>query len=100
MPAAVTLDADNRLQACSRRADEATCSEDCTPQLQYAAEDLEEFLRRNGGKSCGVCGKPIGADDWYKSRLAAAHMARLDSHGVQPDAAPGSALPICCDCLR
>ncbi len=96
MPAAVTLDADNRLHACSRRKDEATCSEDCIPQLQYAAEDLETFLRRNRGQSCRVCGKAIGANDWYKSRLAPAHRPHADSRG----AAPAAALPICCDCLR
>ena len=99
MPAAVVLDARHRLLACSRREPNLTCGEDCVPQLQYTTDDLETFLFKNRGECCHVCGTPIGARDWYKSRIAGTHTPRLESRCVIGDV-PGSAHPICCDCFR
>lgn len=98
MPAAVVLDEKNQLLACSRREDNIACGEDCASQLRYTTDDLETFLFKNRGECCHVCGTPIGARDWYKSRIAGAYTPRLESCVMRD--VPGSAHPICCDCFR
>lgn len=100
MPAAVTLDFKDRLVACSRRQDKITCGEDCGPQLHYTTDDLETFLLKNREKSCRVCGTPIGAKDWYASRLAAAQNPHRRSGEVLPEITTGSAGSTCYGCLR
>ena len=81
MPASVELDPNDQMIACSRRAPESSCPEDCAQQVQYAAESLEQFLVRTAGQNCEACGKAIGAEDWYASRLSA------EKSGAVPSAA-------------
>lgn len=99
MPAAVTVDASNLLSDCSRRRDQLTCDETCAPQLQYSGDDLGTFLAKNQARPCSLCGAPIGPEDWYGSRTAAAQNFRGKSYKTPAAAGIGSAKPICLACL-
>ncbi len=94
MPAAVTLDPGRRLLDCSRRETGTACPQDCIPQLQYCDEDLPTFLERNAGVFCSQCSTPIGAHDWYASRIAA---LRPRSAPASVGAAPAHG-PTCFQC--
>ncbi len=71
MPAEVRLDSDARIQSCSRIAHLESCSQSCTPQLQFSADNLSEFVAKHEGKKCASCGRGLTADEWYKSRVTA-----------------------------
>ncbi len=70
MPARVEFH-DDQFHACSRLPNDQSCDVACASQLKYAHEDLPHFLERTAGKTCAKCSTPIGADDWYSSRLVA-----------------------------
>lgn len=95
MPAAVALDGEDRLLDCSRWSPSATCSEACVPQLQYSGDDLATFLRRTAEMACSRCGDPIGAEDWYASRMALGADRRRSAAWIS--ARP--AAPLCSKCM-
>jgi hypothetical protein len=70
LPAEVGLDPDLRMESCSRWPELQSCSQSCMPQVQFSAEDLNDFAARYDGKKCSSCGTALARDDWYKSRLA------------------------------
>ena len=98
MPAAVGLDAGQRLIACSRRKEQETCEEQCSPQLHYTSDDLATFLRNNTGKTCSRCGSLIGPNDWYGSRTAKLGQVGRSVSTIA-SAADRCAPPICFSCL-
>lgn len=71
LPAEVGLDPDLHMESCSRWPELQSCSESCMAQVQFSAEDLNDFAARCEGKKCASCGAALTRDDWYKSRLAA-----------------------------
>jgi hypothetical protein len=83
LPAEVGLDSDARMESCSRWPHLEGCSQTCTPQFQFSAEDLSEFAAKYEGKHCASCGKVLTRDDWYRSRLAIP-----TAHTATPDADP------------
>jgi hypothetical protein len=70
LPAELGLDSDVCMESCSRWPELQICSQSCMPQIQFAAEDLNDFAARYEDKKCGSCGTALTRDDWYKSRLA------------------------------
>ncbi len=70
LPAEVRLDPELRMESCSRWPELENCSQSCMPQVQFSAEDLNDFAARYEGKQCSSCGTALTRDDWYKSRLA------------------------------
>ena len=70
LPAEVGLDSDLHIESCSRWPELQSCSQSCMPQVQFSAEDLNDFAARYEGKKCGSCGTALTRDDWYKNRLA------------------------------
>jgi hypothetical protein len=70
LPAEVGLDPELRMESCSRWPELQGCSQSCMPQVQFSAEDLNDFAARYEGKKCSSCGTALTQDDWYKSRLA------------------------------
>jgi len=70
LPAEVGLDPDLDMESCSRWPELQSCSQSCMPQVQFSAEDLNEFGARYEGKKCASCGAALTRDDWYQSRLA------------------------------
>jgi len=70
VPAEVGLDPELRMESCSRWPELQNCSQSCMPQVQFSAEDLNDFAARYEGKKCSSCGTALTRDDWYKSRLA------------------------------
>jgi len=70
LPAEVELDPNLHMESCSRWPELQSCSQSCMPQIQFSAEDLDEFAARCEGKKCASCGAALTRDDWYKSRLA------------------------------
>ena len=71
LPAEVRLDLDRRTESCSRWPELQVCSQSCMAQLQFSAEDMNDFAAHYEGKKCASCGAVLTRDDWYKSRLAA-----------------------------
>jgi hypothetical protein len=70
LPAEIGLGSDGRIESCSRWPRLEDCSQTCTPQLQFSAENLSEFVAKYEGRSCTSCGTVLTGDDWYRSRLA------------------------------
>ena len=70
LPAEVGLDPELRMESCSRWPELESCSQSCMPQVQFSAEDLNDFATRYEGKKCSSCDTALTRDDWYKSRLA------------------------------
>jgi hypothetical protein len=70
LPAGVGLNPELRMESCSRWPELQDCSQSCMPQVQFSAEDLNDFAARYDGKNCSSCGTALTRDDWYKSRLA------------------------------
>ena len=96
LPAKVRLDADSRMEGCSRWPElQEGCSEACSPQIEFSPEELQDFMARAEGKKCSSCGMVIMADDWYRNRLAALErstecgkVTRSRSHWVHKSTAP------------
>jgi len=70
LPAGVGLDSNLHMESCSRWPELQSCSQSCMPQVQFSAEDLNEFAARCEGRKCASCGAALTREDWYKSRLA------------------------------
>ncbi len=70
LPAEVGLDPELHMESCSRWQELQSCSQSCLPQVQFSAEDLNDFAAHYEGKKCSSCGTTLTRDDWYKSRLA------------------------------
>ena len=70
LPAEVGLNPDLHMESCSRWPELQSCSQACMPQVQFSAEDLNEFAARYEDKKCGSCDAALTRDDWYQSRLA------------------------------
>lgn len=103
LPAAVGLDPELRMESCSRWPELQSCSQSCMPQVQFSAEDLNDFAARYDGKKCSSCGTPLTRDDWYKSRLAVLEINTgvPETPGVVPPSffsAAESGDPICSGC--
>lgn len=84
-PAGVTLDAghaflsaleghkDLRLQSCSRWPERKGCGQECLKQIEAAPEDclVRHILTQwYVGKTCALCGKPIGEIQWADHKPA------------------------------
>jgi hypothetical protein len=103
LPAGVGLDPELRIESCSRWPELQDCSRSCLPQVQFSAEDLNDFAARYEGKTCSSCGAGLTRDDWYKSRLAV-----LETNTRVPEipgvvrqsilSSPETGNPICSSC--
>lgn len=105
LPAKVELDPDLHIKSCSRLAESQRCGESCMLQLQFSAEDLNDFADRYEGKKCTSCGATLSRDDWYDSRLVIreTHTAVPRMHEtVRPwlFSIPETKRPICSACYR
>lgn len=69
LPAQVELDPALHMKSCSRLPELQRCDESCMPQVQFSAEDLNDFAARYEGKRCASCGATLTRDDWYDNRL-------------------------------
>ncbi len=94
------------LAGCSRWPEREACGRECLAQIERAPDDC---LVRNivtgwyAGKSCAVCGKPLGHVDWYERKPAA-----IDASGrtqawsdIPPETLPDvldNHRPVCFDC--
>src|ERR1019366_6438286 len=59
LPAEVGLDPEFRMESCSRWPELQSCSQSCMPQVQFSAEDLNDFAARYEGKKCSSCGTAL-----------------------------------------
>ncbi len=84
LPANVRLRSDGSIESCSRRPQLEGCSQTCSPQLQFSADNLNEFVMKYEGKHCVSCGAVLTRDDWYKSRLTIPmkHPTTLNTHPI------------------
>lgn len=103
LPAEVGLDPELRMESCSRWPELQGCSQSCMPQVQFSAEDLNDFAARYEGKKCSSCGTALTRDDWYKSRLAVlqTNPGVPDIRGGVPPSVlsvPETGDPICSGC--
>ncbi len=74
LPAAVDVDGQLAIEACSRGSNAQDCNLGCLPQLWFSTEELDNFLAKQ--ESCRMCGSALTSEDWYASRLAAASVDR------------------------
>jgi hypothetical protein len=101
LPAHVGLDPAQPIIACSRWPELEGCSQACMPQIQFSAEELQDFIVRHEGKPCTSCGAVITGDDWYRSRLAPAAEAGGPDKPASPRLLPSEGNdPICSACHR
>jgi len=63
LPAEVGLNPDLHMESCSRWPELQSCSQACMPQVQFSAEDLNEFAARYEDKKCGSCDAALTRDD-------------------------------------
>jgi hypothetical protein len=102
LPAEVGLDPELRMESCSRWPELQSCSQSCLPQVQFSAEDLNDFAARYDGKKCSSCDTGLTRDDWYKSRLAVleTNTGVPKTPGVRPSffSTPETGDPICSAC--
>ena len=103
VPAEVGLDDRQRIESCSRWPDlQSECTQACIPQVEFSAEDLNDFVARYEGRKCTSCGSEITRDDWYKNRLAALETkAAAETSEVVPSSfspTPENDYPICSNC--
>ena len=97
LPAEVGLDAAQNIESCSRWNGSSDCSQTCLPQIRFCAESLQEFREQYVDKTCGSCGAPLIADDWYDIRLGLGLRVVKDALGA---AIPRGDNPICPSCFR
>ena len=81
LPAEVNLDANLGMELCSRRPKNEDCTQDCSPQIQFSPESLQDFAAMHVDEQCACCGAALTGEDWYKNRLDA-----LRSTGEAPTA--------------
>ena len=97
---------DLRLKSCSRWPERQDCGQQCLRQIEAAPEDC---LVRNiltqwyAGKTCAVCGKPIGEIQWaeHKPALLNSEHHTVQWQDVPPETVPevlGSHQPVCWNC--
>lgn len=102
LPAMVALDPVQGVESCSRWPEFEQCTQRCMAQVQFSADDLQEFLERYEGRNCASCGAVLTAGDWYNSRMAAVE-AETATPEI-PRANGGSfseyGAPICSSCFR
>jgi hypothetical protein len=117
-PAGVRLDAahvlltsierkpDLRLKSCSRWPERQDCGQECLRQIEAAPENC---LVRNiltqwyEGKSCALCGKPVGEINWadHKPALLNAEHQTIQWWNVLPQDVPdvlATHQPVCWNC--
>ena len=100
LPAQIAVDAEQRMESCSRWPQLERCSQTCMPQVQFSADTLQEFLARYEGKSCTLCGATMNAYDWYESRLAAIEEKAAPRGGERVSLlSPSESAPICANCF-
>ncbi len=73
LPAAVDVDGQLAIEACSRGPNAQECDLGCLPQLWFSAEELDNFLAKR--ESCRMCGSVLTSDDWYANRLVRVNKA-------------------------
>ncbi len=99
-------DPELRLKDCTRWPEREACGQECLSQIEAAPEDC---LVRNiltkwyAGKSCVVCGKPLGEIDWIEHRpaLMSPDNVTVEWKDLSPDKVPHaleSHRPICWNC--
>ncbi len=62
-----------RLKECSRWPERENCGQECLQQIQAAPEDCllkNMLIRWYAGKTCAVCGKPVGEIQWHEHKPA------------------------------
>lgn len=95
-----------RLKECSRWPERQNCGQECLKQIEAAPDGcLVRTILGNwyAGKTCVLCGKPLGDIDWAEHRPA---LMSPDRHTVewkdlQPETVPealATHLPICWNC--
>jgi hypothetical protein len=97
---------DLRLKSCSRWPERQDCGQECLRQIEAAPKDC---LVRNiltkwyAGKTCSVCGKPIGEIHWAdnKPALMNPQHSTVQWQEVPPESVPEvlmSHKPVCWNC--
>ena len=95
-----------RLETCSRWPERQGCGQECLRQIE---ESPENCLVRNiltkwyEGKSCAICGKPVGDIHWVdrKPALLSPEQCTVEWAQVRPEAVPSvleTHAPVCWNC--
>ncbi len=84
---------DLRLKSCSRWPERQDCGQQCLRQIEAAPEDcLVRHILTNwyAGKTCSVCGKPIGEIHWaeHKPALMSPEHSTVQWQDVPPETVP------------
>ena len=77
--------ADLRLRECSRWPEREGCGQECLRQIEAAPADclVRTILTRwYGGKSCALCGRPLGEIQWLEHRPALRSPEGIDRKSV------------------
>ena len=100
-PAKVELDAANQVESCSRWNDlQEACSVACSPQIQFSAQELQDFKAQQEGKKCSSCDGALTAEDWYRNRLTVFQPSTegCEVAKVQHQLSPEDRFPLCSNC--
>lgn len=103
LPTKVELNAVNGMENCSRWPNlQEACSAACFPQIEFSADELQDFMTRQEGKKCISCGAALSPDDWYKSRLTVSQAAPggFGVVGAWNQSRPGDGSPLCASCYN
>ncbi len=95
LPARVELASNNRIESCSRRPQLETCSEACSPQIQFSPEQCSQFVANYEGKNCISCGVGLTAEDWYRSRVGSEQSRNVLA---SPAGERNNGQPVCFSC--
>ncbi|MFB3854402.1 MAG: hypothetical protein ACE148_11335 [Vicinamibacterales bacterium] len=94
------------LRECSRWPEKKGCGRECLSQIEAAPVDCLVRTRLSAwyqGKSCGICGKKIGAIEWHQHRPALLRADRVsvewqDLEAERLDEILSTHSPICWNC--
>jgi hypothetical protein len=97
---------DLRLKSCSRWPERQDCGQECLRQIEAAPEDclVRHILTQwYEGKTCALCGKPIGEIQWadHKPALLNAEHHTIQWQDVPAEKVPdvlASCQPVCWNC--
>ena len=95
-----------RLQSCSRWPERRDCGQECLREIEASPEDclVRHILTQwYAGKTCALCGKPIGEISWadHKPALLNADHRTVEWRDVPPAAVPdvlASHQAVCWNC--
>jgi hypothetical protein len=102
LPARLEFDPIHGMESCSRWPELEGCNQACMPQVEFSAEELEDFTARYEGENCASCGVTLTGDDWYKNRLATLDPQTATPNRTRslPEGSNQDHDPICSTCFR